>query len=62
MKYFNNQLRTNFIERVNFMKKEIYKIKNSDKNVYITSLEKLTKDLTNNEIFALEQIVRQKMQ
>ena len=50
--YFNNQLRTNFIERVNFMKKEIYKIKNTDKNVYITSLEKLTKD-TSNEIIKI---------
>ena len=34
------------------MKKEIYKIKNSDKNVYITSLEKLTKD-TSNEIIKI---------
>lgn len=50
--YFNNQLRTNFIERVNFLKKEIYNIKNINKNIYITSLEKLTKD-TPNEIIKI---------
>lgn len=40
--FFNNQLRTNFIERVKFSKAEIQKIKNIEDKIYITSLEKLT--------------------
>ena len=42
--YFNNQLRTNFIERVNLNKREIIKLKKIYNNIFITSLEKLTKN------------------
>ena len=48
-KYFNNQLRTNFIERVNFNKREIMKLKKNYNNIFITSLENLVKN-TNDEL------------
>ena len=43
-KYFNNQLRTNFIERVNLNKQEIIRLKKKYNNIFITSLENLVKD------------------